>query len=200
MVLVRPGCLKWQQDSGGNCCYYMLTFQGLHISKTLLILSKYTNHVAFRKWNTLFKIYFVLAQAEKKEIKQLLINWFRTCGESWLSEQLNFCARSWPRFLYVLLLELLMRSFTVFNVSYIVESSNNILIIFVHFGFLLTNCKISKPCLHILKVDTKMSNNGESSLLLEPALTIWDYQNTIFINVSDVFVMLCLYVTACFLS
>jgi len=42
LVLVPPGCLEWQQDSGGNCCFHMLTFQGLDISKTLLILSKYT--------------------------------------------------------------------------------------------------------------------------------------------------------------
>jgi len=65
-----------------------------------------------------------------------------------------------------------MKSFTDFNVSYIVESWNNILIIFVHFSVLLTNFLMSKSCLNTLKVDSKMSNNGESSLLLVPALTL----------------------------
>jgi hypothetical protein len=49
VVLVTPGCLEWQQCSGGNCCYHMLTLQGLDISKTLLILPKYTKHVAIRE-------------------------------------------------------------------------------------------------------------------------------------------------------
>ena len=150
----------------------MLTLQGLDICKTLLILPKYTKHVAVRKWSTLFNIYFVLAQAETKKIEQLLTNLFRTCGETWVSEQLNFCSRFWRRFLYVLLLELLMRSFTVFKVSYTFQSSNNILIIFVQFGVLLTNCIMCKSFLNVLKVDTKVSNSGLSCLLLLPALTL----------------------------
>ena len=46
----------------------MLTLQGLDISKTLLILSKYTKHVAVRKWNVLIKVDFVWAQEETKKI------------------------------------------------------------------------------------------------------------------------------------
>jgi len=49
LVLVRPCCLEWQQDFGGNCCYHMLTLQWLDISKTLLILRKFMKHVAVRK-------------------------------------------------------------------------------------------------------------------------------------------------------
>jgi len=46
----------------------MLTLQGLDVSKPLLILSKYTKLFAVKKWNLLFKIYFVWAQAETKKI------------------------------------------------------------------------------------------------------------------------------------
>jgi hypothetical protein len=48
VVLVTPGYLEWQQVPGGNCCSHMLTLHGLDISKTLLILSKFTKHVALR--------------------------------------------------------------------------------------------------------------------------------------------------------
>jgi len=162
---VRPDYLEWQHGSGGNCCYHMPTLQWLHVSKPLLILSKYKKHVAVRKWNILFKIYFAWGQAVTKKIQPLIINSFRTFGETRVSEQLRFCARSWRRFFYVLLLELLLRSFIVFNVSYIVESLNNILKTFVKFRVLCTNCTVSKICIFILKVNTKLSNNGESSLL-----------------------------------
>jgi hypothetical protein len=68
LVLIWPGSLEWQQVSGGNRCYHMLTLQGLDFSKTLIILSKYTKHVAFRKRNILIKVDFVWAQAETKKI------------------------------------------------------------------------------------------------------------------------------------
>jgi hypothetical protein len=55
---------------------------------------------------------------------------------------------------------------------------------------------MSNICIFTLKVDTKLSKSGESRLLLVPVLTLWEYQNTIFINVFDLFVVLCLYVAA----
>jgi hypothetical protein len=45
----------------------MLTLQGLEISKTLQILSKYTKHVAIRKRILLSKDYYVWAQAKIKK-------------------------------------------------------------------------------------------------------------------------------------
>jgi hypothetical protein len=55
-----------------------------------------------------------------------------------------------------------------FKVSYIVESSKNILKIFVHFCVPCTNCTVSNTCIFLLKV----SKSGESSLLLLRALTL----------------------------
>jgi len=110
-----------------------------------------------------------------------------------LTPELRFCARSWRRFLYLLLFELLIRSFTVFIVSYIIESLNNVLKNVVQFRVLCTNCTVSNTCILILKVDTKLSNSGESCLLLLPTLTLWGYQNMIFVNVFGLFLMLCLY-------
>ena len=52
---------------------------------------------------------------------------------------------------------------------------------------------MSNICIFNLKIDTKLSNSCESSLLLLRALTLWEYQNTIFVNVFDLFVKLCLY-------
>jgi hypothetical protein len=54
LLMIPPGgffFLERQQCSSGNCCCMMLTSQGLGVSKTLLILSKYTKHIAIRKLN-----------------------------------------------------------------------------------------------------------------------------------------------------
>jgi len=145
---------------------------GIRHLKTLLILSKYTKHVAVRKWNILFWVYSVWAQAEIKKIEPLMINLFRTFGETWVSEHVRLCARFCWRFLYVLLLELSRKSSIVFSVSNNVERTYNILIAFVQLGVPCRNCTISKTCIFILKVDTKVSNSGDSLPLSLPNWTL----------------------------
>jgi len=55
-----------------------------------------------------------------------------------------------------------------FNVSNNVERTYNILITFVQLGVPCRNCTISKTCIFILKVDTKVSNSGDSLPLSLP--------------------------------
>ena len=137
LVLVLPGSLEWQQISGGDSWYHMFTLQGLDISKTLLILSKYTKHVAVRKWNVLIKVDFLGARRSKEnltyddkfvqDLPRTFCLWTVTFlfknSYVFVYELLRFCAWLSRRLMYILLLELLIRSFTGFSGSYIVENS-----------------------------------------------------------------------------